>query len=83
MYPNSSGWNWPFSPEMRACRKMYVTSDMTGMYMSGLLMSSRGGRYQASCPDGPVACRLVHGLCRQGKRTRNSLFITYELVTMK
>lgn len=51
--------------------------------MSGLLMSSRGARYQPSCPFCPTACLRDQGLCLQGKTTRKSLLTTYELETLK
>lgn len=53
------------------------------MYMSGLLMSSRGGRYHPSWPPGPGACLRDHGLCLHGNSTTKSLFNTYEFVTWK
>ena len=42
--PMTSGWKAPLSPASSVERRMYVTKAMTGMYMSGELMSSRGGR---------------------------------------
>lgn len=44
VYPSSSGWNAPRSPAKSVESRMYVTSAMVGMYMSGELTSSRGGR---------------------------------------
>lgn len=51
--------------------------------MSGLFMSSRGGRYAESCPLGPKPCLRDHGRCLQGKMTINSFLTTYELDTLK
>ncbi len=44
VYPSSSGWKAPLRPANRVDRRIYVTSAIVGMYMSGELMSSRGGR---------------------------------------
>ena len=56
---------------------MYVTSAMVGMYMSGLLGSSRGGRYsvEPAAAAGSAECRCCrdHGLCHQGNRMMRSL----------
>ena len=42
--PMTSGWNAPRRPASSVERSIYVTKAMTGMYMSGELRSSRGGR---------------------------------------
>jgi len=42
--PRSSGWKFPRKPASIEESRMYVTSAITGMYMSGELRSSRGGR---------------------------------------
>ncbi len=70
--PRSSGWNAPRRPASSVLRSMYVTNAMTGMYMSGELRSSRGGR-KPSRPSGEMRCWRDQGLCRQGKSTRASL----------
>jgi len=45
MLPNISGLNVPLMPARTVESKMYVMRDMMGMYMSGELRSSLGGRY--------------------------------------
>lgn len=45
MLPSSSGLNVPLTPARTVERRMYVISDMIGIYMSGELMSSLGGKY--------------------------------------
>ena len=77
--PRSSGWKLPARPARRVERRMYVTKAITGIYISGELMSSRGGRkYVSACPLEFVRCPPVrdHGLCRQGNSTRPSLLRT-------
>lgn len=54
MLPRSSGLNVPLTPARTVESKMYVMSDMIGMYISGELISSRGGRYRCEyCWPGP------------------------------
>lgn len=43
--PSISGLNVPLIPASTVDSRMYVIKDMMGMYMSGELRSSRGGRY--------------------------------------
>ena len=60
--PNSSGLKLPRSPARMVERSMYVTNAMTGMYMSGELRSSRGGRNRdvyCACPACPLANAVV------------------------
>jgi hypothetical protein len=57
-----------------------------GMYMSGLLISSLGGRKEAVLPEPEASlCEIWRdqGLCRHGKRTRTSFLRTYALDTLK
>ena len=42
--PSNSGWKLPLSPARTVESRMYVTKAIAGMYMSGELISSRGGR---------------------------------------
>lgn len=42
--PSSSGWKLPRMPARTVDRRIYVTMAMAGIYMSGELRSSRGGR---------------------------------------
>lgn len=43
--PSSSGLKVPLIPANTVESKIYVIRDMIGIYMSGELRSSRGGRY--------------------------------------
>ena len=62
--PRSSGWKLPRRPASTAESRMYVTTAMVGMYKSGELISSRGGRkIEEYCcceiwPLGPVAVEV-------------------------
>lgn len=92
--PKISGLNVPLIPAKTVESNMYVMSDIIGMYMSGELRSSRGGRYmleycrEAPGPSAPgpefnLACCLVHGLCLHGNSTSSSFRTTYEFETLK
>lgn len=45
MLPRISGVNVPLMPASTVDSRMYVIKDMIGIYMSGELRSSLGGRY--------------------------------------
>lgn len=49
--PSNSGLNVPLIPAKRVLRSINVTKAIAGMYMSGLLTSSLGGRN-----SGPLLC---------------------------
>jgi len=53
--------------------------------MSGLLISSRGGRNDALLPELEGSCEIWrdHGLCLQGNKTSKSFLRTYALETLK
>jgi len=85
--PSSVASPPPSRPSARFDRPAVAlpSSAMTGMYMSGLLMSSRGGRNMG--PDCPLVamgcCWRDQGRWRQGKRTMKSLLTTYLFETLK
>lgn len=81
--PSNSGLNAPCKPAIIVESRMYVTRAINGMYISGLLRSSLGGRNHPSWPLGPIDCLRDQGLCLQGNRTRKSLLTTYEFETLK
>ena len=79
--PSNWGSKVPFKPAMRVESRMYVTKAMSGMYMSGALISSRGGAKVGPEEDaeeeelGECEEEVVRdqGRWRQGKMTRRVL----------
>lgn len=77
--PRSSGLKAPRRPAMKVESRMYVTSAMVGIYMSGEFTSSRGGWYSSAAEaEGSGACRCWRdqGRCHHGIRMMRSLVRT-------